>query len=66
MKTLSLARVLITGAAQGIGRELALAFADEGAELVLTDVKQEQLERTRDEIFRLLGGSEPGTVSVNS
>jgi len=50
MKTLSLARVLITGAAQGIGRELALVFADEGAELILTDIRREQLERTRDEV----------------
>lgn len=30
-------RVLVTGAAAGIGRAVALAFADEGAELVLAD-----------------------------
>ena len=50
MKDLNLAKVMITGGAQGIGRELALVFADEGAELILTDIKKEQLEQTRDEI----------------
>jgi NAD(P)-dependent dehydrogenase (short-subunit alcohol dehydrogenase family) len=38
--------VLITGAASGIGRESAFAFADAGATLELVDVDREGLERT--------------------
>lgn len=36
-----------TGAASGIGRALALALADEGCELALSDVDEEGLEETR-------------------
>jgi short-subunit dehydrogenase len=50
MKNLNLAKVLITGGAQGIGREQALCFADEGAEIILTDINKEKVEQTRDEI----------------
>ena len=38
--------VLITGAAGGMGRAFAQAFAAEGAELVLTDVEQQGLDET--------------------
>jgi 3-oxoacyl-[acyl-carrier protein] reductase len=38
--------VLITGAAGGMGRAFALAFAGEGAEVVLTDLEQQGLEET--------------------
>lgn len=38
--------VLITGAASGIGRETAFAFAERGARLELVDVDAEGLERT--------------------
>lgn len=37
---------LITGAASGIGRAVAIAAAQEGAELVLTDINGPQLEET--------------------
>lgn len=50
MQTLNLAKVLITGGAQGIGREMALIFADEGAQIILTDINKERLEQTREEI----------------
>jgi short-subunit dehydrogenase len=43
-------RVLITGAAAGIGRCTARAFADEGAELVLIDRDGDGLERLRSEL----------------
>lgn len=42
--------VLITGAARGKGRQHAIAFAREGARLVLTDVDHGELDKTADEI----------------
>lgn len=48
--TLSGKRCFITGAASGIGRATALAAARAGAELYLTDVQAEALERTAAEI----------------
>jgi len=38
---------LITGAARGIGREIALAFAQAGADLALCDLRAEDLQETR-------------------
>jgi len=38
--------VLVTGAASGIGRETALAFASEGARLLLADINEGELEET--------------------
>jgi len=43
-------RCLVTGAASGIGRATALAAAARGAELYLTDLDGERLERVRAEI----------------
>ncbi len=37
---------LVTGAGSGIGRAIALAFAREGANLVLTDLKREGMDET--------------------
>lgn len=42
--------VVITGAGSGIGRATALAFADEGARLVLADIDNERLKGVRDEV----------------
>lgn len=47
MSSLKLKRVLITGAAGGLGRTLAKHFAAEGCELVLTDLQAEPLEDVR-------------------
>jgi NAD(P)-dependent dehydrogenase (short-subunit alcohol dehydrogenase family) len=40
--------VLVTGASQGIGREIALAFADTGCRLVLTARNLQNLEQARE------------------
>jgi len=50
--------VIVTGAAQGIGRAIALDFAKEGAKLLLLDIMEEPLESLRMEC-RDLGGDEP-------
>jgi short-subunit dehydrogenase len=46
MKSLSGKTVLITGAAAGIGREMALRFADEKANLILIDINKNKLDET--------------------
>jgi NAD(P)-dependent dehydrogenase (short-subunit alcohol dehydrogenase family) len=48
--------VLITGAAKGIGRATALAFAREGSKLALVDIDKPELEKLCGEIKRQ-GGS---------
>lgn len=45
-------RVLVTGAASGIGRATALRLVSEGAELVLTDVNADGLDQAVAEIRR--------------
>lgn len=41
---------LVTGAAVGIGRAVALKLAQEGANLVLVDVNAEKLSELKDEL----------------
>jgi len=52
---------VVTGGAQGIGREIALAFAREGADLALFDVNGQALEATVQEL-RALGRRAEGFV----
>src|SRR5689334_20750487 len=47
---------VITGAGQGLGRQSALLFAEEGARLVLGDVDGERVEETA-ELVRAAGGA---------
>jgi NAD(P)-dependent dehydrogenase (short-subunit alcohol dehydrogenase family) len=49
-------RCLITGAASGIGRATAIAAARDGAEVVLTDIRADELERVAEDI-RAQGGT---------
>ncbi|MBD3296365.1 MAG: 3-oxoacyl-[acyl-carrier-protein] reductase [Candidatus Omnitrophica bacterium] len=46
---------MITGAARGIGRDIALTFAEAGADLAICDVNEEALAKTADEIERKTG-----------
>ena len=40
----------VTGAAQGLGRAMALALASAGADVVISDINQEKGKRTSKEI----------------
>jgi 3-oxoacyl-[acyl-carrier protein] reductase len=44
---------LVTGSAQGIGREIALVFAREGADVVISDINMEKAAKTAAEIEAL-------------
>jgi len=41
-------KIVVTAAAQGIGRATALAFADEGANVIATDINEEKLNEIKN------------------
>lgn len=43
---------IVTGAASGIGRDIAMLFAREGAKVAIADLKKEAADATADEIVR--------------
>ena len=45
---------LITGAAGGQGKEEAFLFAKEGAIVVITDIQKELLEKTGEELMKVV------------
>lgn len=53
MKQLQNRVAVITGAASGIGRALAVRLAEKGARLAISDVNAEGLEETRDRVASL-------------
>lgn len=57
---------LVTGAGRGIGREIALKLARDGARMVLNDLDEAPLQEVADEIAALGGESEllPGSVTT--
>ena len=46
---------MITGAARGIGKEIAVLFAKEGSDLAICDVNDEILQKTKEEIEKETG-----------
>jgi 3-oxoacyl-[acyl-carrier protein] reductase len=56
---------VITGAARGIGKAIALAFVGEGAKVGLVDVDSEALERLRDEIGARGGQALPLSCDIS-
>ncbi|MGH3102589.1 MAG: glucose 1-dehydrogenase [Gaiellaceae bacterium] len=60
--------VVITGAAGGIGREAALLFSEEGAQVCVADVTAEQGEQTaaecRDAFFQRVDVTDPASVEA--
>ncbi|MET9285434.1 SDR family oxidoreductase [Nocardia beijingensis] len=58
------AKVLVTGAASGIGRATALAAAAQGARLVLTDINADGLDATVADI-RAAGGDVPAARALD-
>jgi gluconate 5-dehydrogenase len=56
-------RALVTGASRGLGRVMALALADAGADVVITGRTAETLDRTAGEIRAR--GREAGTVQAD-
>jgi gluconate 5-dehydrogenase len=56
-------RLFITGGSRGLGREMALALADAGADVVLVGRDPASLERTADDVQRL--GRQAFTISAD-
>ena len=50
MKRLDRKVAVITGSARGLGKQIALHFAREGADIVLNDIREEEIEATAREI----------------
>ncbi len=44
--------VIVTGAGRGIGKEIARAYAAEGAQVIIAELDKEQGERTAEDIRR--------------
>ena len=57
--------VSVTGAGSGIGRETALAFAREGAELVVSDIDEATVKETAATIVARGGVAHPYVVDVS-
>ena len=65
MKRLAGHRILVTGAASGIGQATALRLLDEGAAVVAADVAADGLEKTRAQAQEAGGGERLTTLEMN-
>lgn len=57
-------RALVTGAGQGVGRGIALGFADAGAEVVVNDLDHARAQEVADEITSLGGTARVSVFDV--
>jgi len=57
---------LITGAGQGIGREIALGFAKEGADIAVCDINLEQADQVRQDVEKMGRNAQAIKVDVTS
>ncbi|MCM3707917.1 MULTISPECIES: SDR family NAD(P)-dependent oxidoreductase [Cytobacillus] len=56
--------VIITGAGSGLGKELALLFAEQGFHIVLTGRTLDKLQNVEQEIFESGGSAEVHTLDI--
>ena len=57
---------LVTGAAQGMGRAMSLAFADAGADLLIADINTDGLSATAASISKMGGRAHAVICDVTS
>ena len=57
---------IVTGAASGIGKEIALSYAREGGKVVIADLKLEAAQATADEIVKAGGTAMAVVMYVTS
>ena len=57
---------IVTGAASGIGREIALTYGREGAKVVIADLKKEAAQATADQIAQAGGSAMAVAMDVTS
>ncbi len=65
-RTLQNARIIITGASSGIGRELALQASKSGAKIVISARRTERLEALREQIQKELPAGKTASVEIVS
>jgi acetoin reductase-like protein len=57
---------IVTGSAQGMGRAIALRYAQEGAHVVIGDLKQQESQKVVDEIIATNGKAVAAAVDVRN
>ena len=57
MGTLDGKVAIVTGAARGIGKGMTTALVKEGAAVTITDISQETLENTKNELMKIAGAN---------
>ncbi len=57
---------IVTGASTGIGKRIALTFAQEGAEVLLVARSRDRLDKVREEILKVNGNAAVYVVDLSS